>query len=196
MDKARDAQKKDDLHRISLAFEEYFSDNECYPPDDILQNCEGDELDPYLDKIPCDPVTKLPYCYIVDEVNPDCFQNFRILTPLKYKDDPVIVNLGCDGEAFCGYEEVCAVPAQNVSGFNYGVSSTNITVANPVMPTPSPTPSPSLLPSPSPGQYGCDPTGTCNVYGDPQAHGCPITFTDPVTCQQYCDASPTNWCES
>src|SRR3990167_8966396 len=82
VDKARDAQKKDDLHRISIAFEEYFSDNECYPPADILQNCQGDEFDPYLDKIPCDPTTGLPYCYITDLDNPSCFRSFKILTPL------------------------------------------------------------------------------------------------------------------
>lgn len=200
IDKANDAKKKDDLHRISLAFEEYFNDAECYPAADILVNCGGSELDPYLDKVPCDPITKLPYCYITDEDNPGCFQNFRVLTPLKYKDDPVIVNIGCNGEQFCGYEEICAVPEQNVEGFNYGVASTNITVANPVMPSPSPLPSPSPsgspLPSPSPGQYACDPTGTCNVYDNPTGHGCPLTFANPATCQQYCNASPTYWCDS
>ena len=193
VDKARDAQKKDDLHRISIAFEEYFSDNECYPPADILQNCEGNEFDPYLDKIPCDPTTGLPYCYITDLDNPSCFRSFKILTPLKYKDDPVVVNLGCNGEEFCGYEEVCSIPEQNVTGFNYGVSSTNVTVANPevvVIPSPSPVSSPS--PTPLPGQFACAPGGECNVYGDTSS--CPITFASP-DCAQYCEDSQ-NWCRN
>lgn len=196
IDKARDADKKDDLYRISVAFEEYFSDNECYPPSDILTNCGGNELDPYLDKIPCDPTTGLPYCYVTDSVHPTCYQNFKVLTPLKFQDDPAIVKIGCNGDEYCGYEDICAIPAQNVSGFNYGVSSTNVTVANPALPTPSPSPSTGPSPSPSPGQYACDPTGVCNVYDNPDLNGCPRTFSDPITCQNYCDSSSSYWCET
>jgi len=158
IEKANDAKKKEGLYRISQAFEEYFSDNECYPAPDTLQNCGGSELSPYLDKVPCDPVTKLPYCYIADEDNPGCGQNFRILTPLKYQDDPVIANLGCDGETFCGYEEVCSVPVQNVAGFNYGVSSTNITVANPAISPPGASASPQASGVP---QWYCSGPGNC-----------------------------------
>src|SRR3972149_11995402 len=67
IEKANDAKKKEGLYRTSQAFEEYFSDNECYPAPDTLQNCGGSELSPYLDKVPCDPVTKLPYLFIFRE---------------------------------------------------------------------------------------------------------------------------------
>ena len=81
LNKARDAQRKDDLQRISIAFEEYFSDFGCYPPENILDNCGGGELKPYLDKIPCDPVTDKPYEYVPDGDNPACPRNFRRRPP-------------------------------------------------------------------------------------------------------------------
>ena len=204
IDKARDAQKKADLQRLSIAFEEYFSDWNCYPGADILDNCGGDELDDYLDKIPCDPVTKRPYCYVTDSANQTCFKNFRIMTPLKFGGDPVIANLGCySADPYCGWEPECADLPSLISGFNYGVSSKNVTVGNPALPSPSPSPSagasasPAASPSPSPspsGNFACDPNGQCNVYADPQAAGCPVVFVDPIACQQACDASPANWC--
>ncbi|MDZ4229071.1 MAG: hypothetical protein U1C50_02345, partial [Patescibacteria group bacterium] len=150
------------------------------------------ELGDYLDKIPCDPVTKRPYCYVTDSASQTCFKNFRILTPLKSSDDPAVADLGWEAE--------CADLPNLISGFNYGVSSKNVAVNNPTLPSPSPAPSPaasaSPQPSPSPsGNLACDPDGRCNVYADPVAAGCPVTFTDPTTCQQTCDASPTNWCD-
>lgn len=193
--KARDAQRKAHLQRLKIAFEDYYSDNECYPAFDILETCQSSQLNPYLDKIPCDPTTKNPYCYVTDQDNPDCFQNYRILSSLQFDDDPVITELGCDSEAGCGYEDICAIPGRD-SGFNYGVGSGNVSIANPNMPQPSPTPSPSMLPTPSPGNYACDPTGTCNNYQNPEQHGCPVTFGSEVVCQQYCDYSPLYWCQS
>ena len=192
IDKARDAQRKDDLQRISIAFEEYFSDFGCYPPATILNNCGGGELMPYLDKIPCDPVTKEPYDYVPDSDHPACFRNFRILAHLDNESDPVIGSLNCQPD--CGYGPT----------LNYGVASTNITVANPTKPWPSPSASPLASPepsggggspSPSPsGNLACDPTGQCNVYANPQAAGCPVSFTDPVVCQLACDESSSYWC--
>ena len=45
-DKAKDAARKDDLQRLSIALEEYFNDNDCYPPTGTLDTCGGDELSP------------------------------------------------------------------------------------------------------------------------------------------------------
>lgn len=188
--KARDSQKKDDLSRLSIAIEEYFSDNNCYPQENILDNCSGSELSPYLESIPCDPVTGQPYCYIPDTDNPSCPKNFRALTPLQNDSDSSIADLGCDGNDYCGWEDECATPTE--TGFNYGISSTDVPVANPSMPSP-PTPSPSPPPGPI---FACDPYGVCNVYADPDGNGCPATFPDPDTCQAACDASPDNWCTS
>jgi len=210
--KAKDASRKDDLQRLSIAFEEYFNDYECYPPADILQNCGGDELSPYLESIPCDPLTDTAYCYISDE---PCPRSFRILSSLDNTSDPIIAKLQCHGEAYCGYEEPeCATAEQE--GYNYGVASTNIPVLNPeVSPPPaspppgSPDPSPppgSPDPSPPPeGNYACHPginpetgelQGVCNSTANPEGDGCPRTFADPTTCQEYCDLSSTYWCKN
>lgn len=204
LDKARDARKKADLQRLSIAFEEYFSDWNCYPAADILQNCGGNQLGAYLDKIPCDPVTKRPYCYVTDSANQTCFKNFRILTPLKSADDPAIPGLGCYvTDPYCGWEPECADLPNLISGFNYGVSSKNVTVSNPTLPSPSPSPAPSPpaggsaspQPSASPtGNLACDPTGQCNVYDNPAAAGCPVTWFDPIVCQAACDESSSYWC--
>jgi len=197
--KAKDADRKDDLQRLSIAFEEYFNDYECYPPADILQNCGGDELSPYLESIPCDPVTDTAYCYISDDL---CPRSFRILTSLDNTNDPIITKLQCHGEAYCGYERPdCATAEQE--GYNYGVTSTNVPLLNPeVSPPPgspppgSPPPgSPDPTPPPEAGNRACDPKGECNSYADPEGAGCPITFTDPDECTAFClTSNPSDRC--
>lgn len=187
--KAKDAEKKDHLKRIHLAFEQYYSDNDCYPTANIIDVCNSDTLKPYLSSIPCNPTNQTAYCYIVDPDNPDCGQNFRLLVPLGYASDPIIAQLGCDSDTFCGWEVTCADLGD--SGYNYGVSSTNVPIANsdpePV-PSPSPSPSPSPNLSPSPGNWACTPDGDCNSYAN--SEDCPITFADPVECATYCPTSP------
>ncbi|AKM78962.1 MAG: Type II secretion system protein G [Candidatus Beckwithbacteria bacterium GW2011_GWB1_47_15] len=196
IDKANDAKRKDQLSKLAVAFEDYYSDFDCYPDETILDNCGGGELDPYLDSIPCDPTTGQAYCYVPDGTA--CSNNFRILVPLDNDSDPDIAKLGCDGDQNCGWDDACGS-----LGYNYGVASTNVAVLNPALPSPSPSPSagpsepPASLPPPGPnGNFACDPTGVCNSYSDPEGSGCPITFSDSDLCQQYCDASPAYWCES
>lgn len=192
--KAKDANRKDDLQRLSIAFEEYFTDNDCYPSSDILDNCGGNEFSPYLETIPCDPLSKTPYCYVSDG---GCPQNFRILSSLDSTADPIITKLQCHGPEYCGYEVECEADIVQ-SGYNYGVTSTNVTVLNPdvtppspspsVIPTPSPSPSPAgPSPSPLPGIYACDPNGQCNEYEETST--CGITFDDFNICNAYCPTS-------
>jgi len=206
INKARDAQRKEDLTRLRTAMEEYYNDHECYPNADILELCQSDSLDPYLNKIPCDPTTKLPYCYIPEE--DDCPQSFRLLAHLQNQTDPDTTKLGCyESDPFCGWEDNCADPGSYYTGFNYGVSTSNITVANPDLPSPTPTPiaspttspspavspttspSPTPLPSPSPspGNYACTPSGVCNSYADTST--CGVTFADYKICNNYCPTS-------
>ena len=132
LDKARDADRKTDLQRLSVAFEDYYNDHECYPPDnpDILAG-PIDGLKPYLDKIPLNPITKASY-YLEHS---DC-ASYRILTELDNDSDPVIDYLNCSPD--CGFDGVSA---------NYGVSSTNISVSN------NPTASPAA--SPASEYYAC-----------------------------------------
>lgn len=213
--KARDARRKADLEKIKVAFENYYNDDQCYPPDDILEVCEGDQLQPYLDKVPCDPAYDLPYCYIPD--GSSCSQSFKVLAPLANHDDPIIEKLLCHLDQSCGYEAECAQPSADYSGFNYGVTSGNVGLYNPdytpppspspsTAPSPSPSPTPSPTPDPSGFNYACQPpdelpgAATCNNYADPVANDCPLdqiyTYEEVCTincCQGAC-SNPDNWC--
>ena len=61
--RARDAQRKSDLRQIQAALELYRADQNVYPP---LPSC-GSQLSAngtvYMQKIPCDPLTKNSYIY-------------------------------------------------------------------------------------------------------------------------------------
>ena len=207
LNKARDAQRKDNLERLSVAFEEYYNDNQCYPASGIIDICNGPELEPYLYDIPCDPVYKTPYCYIHDPDNLDCGQSFKVLAPLANFSDPIITKLLCHGDDSCGYDPVCEADTGTDASYNYGVGSGNVPILNPETPAPSesPDPSGSSTPGPSPSVYGvspgyegdlaCDPSGVCNIYADPEGDGSPITFYDPGVCQTYCTESSEYWCD-
>ena len=203
LNQARDAQRKSDLERISIAFENYYNDKECFPAEDILQICGGDSLNPYLNIIPCDPVYILPYCYIHDP-NDTCGQSYKILAPLKAASDSIIEKLLCNGGLYCGYEPNCAAsispPAgSDYGGFNYGVTSGNVQLYNPDAGS-SPSPSSSPLPSPTSqtwactkGDVGAGSPGECNSYSDPIESGCNVWYyTDD--CDSECTLDPTNWC--
>lgn len=208
--KARDSRRKADLERIKTAFEEYYGNESIYPPVTILDNCGGEELKPYLNIIPCDPKTKKPYCYIYEPNG----QNYRLLSSLENISDTIIASLGCDSPTeFCGYEPEC-IALVGYNHLNYGVSSSNILVANELIgtglieptPTPStspstsPTATPSISPSPSPfpstipGNYACNNPQVglpvCGIYSDPVGSRCGLTFSDEPTCQAYCPTSP------
>ncbi len=196
--KSRDGRRKADLDRIKIAFEEYYVDENTYPPSDILVDCNSGALKPYLGSVPCDPKTKRPYCYLYDaDFNG---QNYRLLSSLESSGDPIIADLGCsDSDEYCGYEAECVAYG---SRFNYGVSSSNVVVASEnigsgqIGASPSPSPSPSLdpLPSTNPGNYACTPFGNCDDYtGNPIFPQCPINFSeggDDSQCFNYCLTSP------
>jgi len=180
--KSQDALRKKDLQRISIAFEDYFNDNAYYPNGDIIANCGGDELAPYLGTIPCDPVYSTPYCYLAS----GDLRSYRLLTTLGNLDDPSIADLGCSSSEFCGWEEECNAVVDTRSGYNFGFASLNIPLADPTLPAPSPTPTPTA--TPDPGNYACQ-SYVCNNYfpDDPIVdRGCPISFSNEVECEAYC----------
>lgn len=197
--RARDARRKADLEKIRIAFEDYYNDHGCYPPANILDNCRGDQLQPYLHQIPCDPFNHTPYVYLPHEGN-QC-KGYRVLASLEDNLDPIVGELGCDTACGCGYGE----------DYNYGISAGMPLVSNSctpvVVPTPSPTPAPSpggstptpaASPRPSPSSptdtyYACAPDGNCNIYYDPDGAGCPITFAEYTACQAAC-GDPINRC--
>lgn len=181
---SRDAERKADLEKIKVAFEDYYNDEACYPPPDVLQNCEGADFRPYLSSIPCDPMSGDPYIYI--PLQADGCKGYRVLAGLERDDDPAIAELDCDGVDGCGYG----------ADYNYGVAA-GTTVFDPDgEPLPSPTPvsspvspSPSSAPSPS-GiiyVYACDNSGVCNQFevGHPALVNCPVTFPQ-TDCNSEC----------
>jgi prepilin-type N-terminal cleavage/methylation domain-containing protein len=93
--KGNDAKRKGDIDRIKIAVEEYEKDHNCYP---LTVTCKptGTGLQPYLDKIPCDPVTGASYVYENDGTS--CPKWFRIYTTLQNtKDLSVIMGIGPGG---------------------------------------------------------------------------------------------------
>lgn len=170
--RSRDAQRKADLERIKVAFEDYYNDNQCYPPPDVLENCRSNGFQPYLHAIPCDPLSDEPYMYV--PLSPDGCRGYRVFSELEVPDDPVIEEMGCEGEQGCGY------------GYNYGIAA-GVPVLDPTA-SPLPTPTP---PVPSPTGiiyvYACDAAGACNRYedGHPYLIYCPVTYKS-TDCDGQC----------
>jgi len=194
--KANDAKRKADLVEISTAIEGYYSDHECYPDLSIISTCGSDSLEPYLKTIPCDPVGRYPYCYFASNEVPvsGCYQEYHLLATLKNLADPDIEKLGCDGESYCGWESECGATSDRF-GFNYGLSSQNISIANPSLPADGGPLPPTLPPTSESGVYACTPTGSCDNYGTHENainKGCLYTFDDAhvMECSSYCPVSP------
>jgi type II secretory pathway pseudopilin PulG len=113
LNRSHDARRKADLHEYRTVMEEYFTDKHRYPPAGTLDNCRQPGLEPYIDRITCDPQTGDPYRYIVSEDG----LRYWLYTNLADLTDPVIAERGCD--LGCG-------PDDDNSGngdYNYGVSS-------------------------------------------------------------------------
>lgn len=191
--KSYDAVKKSDLNKIKIAYEDYFTDNDCYPNPDVLNYCNTQvehQLTPYLPVIPCNPDTKTPYVATIT-YGTTCPRSFAIYTKLANEHDTIISQLGCtDG---CG-------PGAT---YNYAVTSSDVepSVYPPITPSASPnpsaspSPSPSISPSPSPSPI---PLFYCQSYSPPNctslpAHlHCAVSFSDPA-CSDSC-ANPANMC--
>jgi prepilin-type N-terminal cleavage/methylation domain-containing protein len=134
--KGNDAKRKGDLDRIKIAAEEYEKDHNCYPDYITCGVHPGQPVHPYLNNVPCDPVTNASYIYEHDG-SVSCPEWFRSYTVLQYsKDISIIPNIG---------------PG---SLYNYLVSSANA----PRPPTPTPFPSGEGVPDS--GFYGCK-SGAC-----------------------------------
>lgn len=124
--KARDAQRKKDLGRIKVAFEEYYNDKGCYPDKTIADNlsskinCGKNVFSPWLSSLPCDPNRN---AYIVVVENPDysqCNKWYKIFTKLEDKNDK-------DIPAGWTYLSTFVLGGQvNSKMVNYGVSSPNV----------------------------------------------------------------------
>lgn len=182
-DKASDARSKSELVKLKIAFEDYYNDNNCYPPSewfDSQDDCGSANLKPYLQTITCDPKTNLPYTV---EYDASSCKWFKIYANLKYTADTAITDL-------------CVSSGGSSSG-NFGISSSNVVVGIDclgvgVTPLPSSTPYP--VPPHADGVNACTPGagGSCNSYaGNPTLTSCPITFSDRATCDDFCPHATT-----
>lgn len=177
--KGNDAKRKADLHKIQVAIEEYEKDHDCYPTTEMLNCNPGTGLQPYLSKIPCDPISNESYFILLPEsVCPIWYIVFSNLENTKDKD---IEKLGC--QYGCGPD----------TSYNFYVSSPN--APKPAQGTPAPTPtSTSVENSELEGKYGCF-EGTCLPLS---THGeyCEPYFENS-SCLGMCldqQGQPTNFC--
>lgn len=156
--KAEDARVKTDLELLKIAFENYYTDNNCYPPQtwfDAPNDCGSTNLQPYLSSIPCDKKTNRPY---ILEYAPTQCSGFRLYATLQNSDDPAVQRL--------------IDPAGSTSG-NYGVSSANTTVKV-------------LLPTDTSHNYTwCSAIGNCTSF-DPTSFSCNPFYVDDANCGGGC----------
>lgn len=177
LSKARDAQRKDDLEELRVAFEDYYNDNGCYPDFSKFEVCGSEELRPYLRSVPCDPADDFPYRYFSLGGN-EC-RGYRVLVQLENTNDPNIESMGCDAVNGCYYEDF---------SYNFGIAMGGtltgdnwVEEAGPEAeptPTPIPTPTPTPPPSCDNGQWVISPNGSCSCYIEdylPTAN-CPATY--------------------
>lgn len=161
LQKARDSQRKADLQKLATVLGDYYNDKNCYPAS--LACDPGTQLQPYIQKIPCDPFIKQAYGYTAD-----C-SAFRIYAKLENPNDPIIRTVGCQNG--CG-------PG---GAYNYGVSSPNVGLEGAAATTPTPT----AIPTAS-FWYACQSEKYCNQFTSPP--DCEFVFNDP-NCGGGCDAS-------
>ncbi len=82
--KGNDARRKGDIRKLQTAVEEYQNDNNCYPLSSTVICQPGNGLNPYLESIPCDPVTQASYFY--DYEDSSCPSWYRIFAKLDDGD--------------------------------------------------------------------------------------------------------------
>lgn len=151
--KAEDARAKADLDRLKIAFEDYYSDNNCYPPAewfDESADCGSPNLQPYLNNIPCDRRTQAPYVMEYDSAV--CPSWYKLYTTLANTADPQVVELRSTTEG-------------STLG-NYGISSSN-TIVKILYSEPS-----------TPTVYWCSASNNCTEY-NPSLFSCSPSYNDP-----------------
>ena len=189
INKAYDARRKEDLENLSLAFENYYSDYSCYPTQEQINNCDSNELDPYIKEIPCDPSTSTPYELVA--VPAVCPQNFIAYTKLKYTQ-PTGIELPEGIDSFNCYHakspNIVEDPCHDCSIYYDSFVPTGTPT-----PTASPTPTPTATPTPSPvPYYYCSSLNNCTEL--PIDKNCSPTFPWPETsCEGAC-SNPDNIC--
>ncbi len=116
--KGNDARRKADIERIKVAVEEFEKDHDCYP---LYVGCGLDSsqpIHPYLNNIPCDPVTNLAYVYEPEDST--CPGWFRFYSDLEFSQDPSVTpGIGPSG-AFNYFSGSANAPAPTQSSSTGG----------------------------------------------------------------------------
>jgi prepilin-type N-terminal cleavage/methylation domain-containing protein len=148
--KGNDARRRADINRIKIAVEEYEKDHNCYPLASKMQTCGTDPeiaIHPYLNNVPCDPVTRKAYIYEASCSGDNCCPAwYRIYADMEYTQDPSLTpGIGPD------------------SAYNYVSGSDN---APTIVVGSHPTSPPRNIGQPPDGQhfYGCR-SGSCVEIG-------------------------------
>lgn len=144
--KGQDARRKADIERIRTAAEEYERDHNCYPLPSLLACKPGTGLQPYLNKISCDPVTGGSYLYVIQDSS--CPGWFKIYTILGNSADVSVINGIGPNNAFNFVQGSANAPV------DIGTSPTISPASSGSTSTPAPAPT-SGGGSQSPSFYGC-----------------------------------------
>lgn len=130
--KGYDTRRKSDLAQLKIAFENYYSDHDCYPQKEVLSNCGSADLMPYLTKIPCDPNDGTPYKIHTIPADSVCPQQYAIYGSMLSFFDTLANSIpGCpktfsvhssdmlnaDISIGCGGPKVCSVKYGCINGF-------------------------------------------------------------------------------
>lgn len=91
--KGNDAKRKTDIQRIKIAAEEFEKDHNCYPVSITCGVHSSQDVYPYLNNVPCDPITHASYFYVPE--GSACPKWFRIFSVLQNtQDSSVTPNVG------------------------------------------------------------------------------------------------------
>jgi len=180
LNKARDAQRKKDIGRIKVAFEEYHNDKGCYPNETLVaqlslaENCGKIIFSPWLSNWPCDP-NKEPYKIVVEEARFSlCNKWYKIMTQLENKKDAGIPS---------GWE---SQPEHIVAGavtskmINFGVASPNINWYDAAM---------SSECAMYGGCYYVPGVGLCNSISGCVGPNCYVGVYKNISCSSMCQVS-------
>lgn len=175
--KSYDARRKAEIKRIAVAVEEYEKDKNCYPLPSVVICNPGTGLRPYIDKIPCDPLTSASYFY--EHEDSICPRWYRIYSVLENESDKDYYN---------------GIGPNNSFNYVYGSPNAPISLDSEVIIENPGSPQPSSNPTPQTDFYGCF-SGVCTQIGwDPTRPGpaCDPNFQNS-TCYGQC-ANPENEC--
>lgn len=180
--KGYDAARKKDLEKLSVAFEDYYNDHYCYPTQDMINNCGSDDLAPYLDSVPCDPVLDVPYQLVTS--SDSCPQNYLIYALLEDENAPGVNEYSC----------YSVYSPNNEFDLDSDCSEYYASITPSTTPATSGTPTGTDTPTPVVRYYYCSDSaegGNCTAL--PAGKTCDPVYADDPWCNNEC-ADPANTC--